>query len=183
MKLLENKRILLLIFLLLFLLIIILVKPGKRYDSYNPVTLPTKNFTLNKTEYSFLDTVVLIGLEELKIRNVSVEITPLTDEIRDKFGKDIELNAAIVGNKYNFILYVSHLNRETALLTISHELIHLEQYHTERLKVISLSEVRWDGVILNKDVIENIPYEQREWEKEAFKFQSVLEQKIRKILF
>ena len=166
------------------LIVLIFFKPGGNKTYYNKVILPDKNSVLNQTNQKYLDTLVLIGLEELQIENVEVEIKTLTDEVQQQFGDNsYTLNAAIVGNKYQFILYITDMPRSSATETIAHELIHLQQYHTEKLKILNQTQLRWDGKVLDKEIFAYIPYEQREWEIEAFRNQTTLKDKINKILF
>lgn len=178
-----SKRDIVLALLILMLVLLIILRPKSTTTYYRPVTLPTKNFVKNTSDKNYIDTLVHIGLQELGIENVSVEITPLTDEIRSKFDENIELKAAIIGNKYTFIMYVGDINRNEAIETVSHELIHLQQYHTEKLKVLDKHQLWWDGKIISHSIVASIPYEQREWETEAFNYQRILGEKIERILF
>lgn len=178
-----TKRDIVLVLLILILVLIIIFRPKSTTTYFRPVYLPTKNFVKNSTDKKYIDTVTLIGLQELSIENVSVEIIPLTDEIRSKFDSGLDLKAAIIGNKYHFLMYVGDINRNGAIEVISHELIHLQQYHTEKLKVINERELWWDGKLIDHSIVETIPYEQREWEAEAFNYQRILGQKIERILF
>lgn len=178
-----TKRDIVLIVLILVLVLLIIFRPKSTTTYYRPVSLPFKNFVKNSTDKKYIDTIIHIGLEELNIKNTSIQVVPLTNEIRNKFDENLELNAAIIGNKYQFIMYVGDINRSEAIETVSHELIHLQQYHTEKLKVLDEHQLWWDGKIISHSIVGTIPYEEREWEVEAFNYQAILGKRIERVLF
>ena len=172
----DKKKYLLFLGLIIVIDLILWFSLSFHSSYYNKVELSGNNLIVNKTEYSYMDTVVSVGLDKMNIKEVSVTITHLTDDIKEKFEGDepISLNAAIVGNENQFIIYVSNMDREHCIVPLSHEIIHLNQFNKGKLQVILPDKIMWDGIVLTTETIKTIPYGQRSWEEEAFKFENHL---------
>ena len=143
---------------------------------YNKVILSKENHITNLTNTLYLDTIVSVGLSKLKQSNISVVILPLTHRQIDQFVDSGELKAQIVGKDSSYIIFVSDLTRNESIKVISHELIHLTQYQSGQLKIGST------GVIWQGNQVDNLLYEERPWELEAFSKQRNLSDKIEKVL-
>lgn len=121
----------------------------------------------------------MVGMDKLGINGYSVQIRPQikTRKIDDEFTTE----AFIVGNEYNSVIYTKEsLGRETAIKIFAHELIHLQQYRSGKIKLIGNKGIEWGGEIIED--VSLIPYNEREWEIEAFKEGKELEKQIREIL-
>jgi hypothetical protein len=169
----KNKILLIILTILLVIGLYLLNNSDK---PYNKVILSKENHITNLTNIVYLDTIVSVGLSKLKQSNIFVVILPLTKRQIDQFADSGELKAQIVGNDGNYIIFVSDLTRNESITAISHELIHLNQYQSGRLKIDST------GVIWEGNLIDNLLYEERPWEIEAFSEQKNLSNKIEKVL-
>jgi hypothetical protein len=147
---------------------------------FNKVELNGNNFIRNKTQLKYLDTVLKVGLDVLEINGVIIFARPITI----KSEGDLVLKAHIVsaetpeGIAKQFLMEIDKSHKGDIIGSISHELIHLQQYHSGDLKV-SENYVIWKGDTL----VDNIPeYFDRPWEIEAKEEGRALEREIRGIL-
>lgn len=168
------------------LLILMLWKSFYANEPYNIVQIRNVNNITNQTNLEFIDTTLAVGLDIAGISGVNVIIKELTPQVRHNFQKNnvnVELYAAIIGTRSQFILYVRDMNRTDAIGTIAHEVIHLMQYHSGRLVIFPPKEIIWEGDTLTPDDIYNIPYSNRPWEREAFDGEDGLSDKMYEILY
>lgn len=175
--------------LAVFAIILIIVMIWKSFyanEPYNTIDISRENHITNQTGLAFIDTTLAVGLDIAGVRGVSVIIKELTPQVRHNFQKNnvnVELYAAIIGTRSQFILYVRDMNRLDAITTIAHEVIHLIQYRTGRLEILPPKEIRWVGDTLTSEDIYNIPYADRPWEREAFDGEDGLADKMEEILY
>lgn len=171
----------------LFIMMVLLIwKYLEEQETYNRVPLSNNNYITNHTEFSFLDTTLSVTLDAAEISGVSVIIKNLSPDVRSQFEETtggVHLQAAIIGRGNQYIIYVYNINRMNAIRTISHETIHLMQYRSDRIQILSDSKVLWEGDTLTKETIYNIPYQFRPWEKEAFDGEGGLSEKVETILY
>lgn len=162
--------------------VIIHTPPSPHYYNHIPLTRYSKNTVVNTTPYKYMDTVVIVGLDNLNVHGVSVVIQKLDADSRKLFANsnELDLSAAIVGNKKQFVIYVSEANSLECIPIISHELIHLVQYNRGRLQIVSPTDVLWEGTRIN---VNDYSYEDRPWEKEAYEKEVGLSQKIKSKLY
>lgn len=174
----KTKKIILVIIALVLIasVVKIIFTPQK---TYNKISLDKTNLVLNVTNDDYLDTIVKVGLKELKLTNIFIKIIPLSQKQIDNFSSNGELKASIKGSYNSYFLYIVKLNRHMAIKAISHELIHLIQYRDKRLEITNTS-VLWEGKVID---FNSLTYEERPWEIEAFREQIELENKINSILF
>jgi hypothetical protein len=179
------------IILILAVILIVILALYHSYKAppnyYSKVNLSTKNTVINKSSNVFIDTTVSVGLQKLGAFDCFVEIKNMTDNIQGTFnsGEDgqIDLSAAIIGSDVNYTIYIDpSLNRTDAINIIAHELIHLQQYYYDNLKVLDPLNgiVLWFG---EKIDISKFPYDKRPWEIDAFQRQGDLASDMRKDLF
>jgi len=90
------------------------------------------------------------------------------------------MNAYIYGVNGQYIISIREMNRETAIRTIAHELIHMEQHESGRSYYIEGGYV-YDGKTYLKDKLDE--YIDRPWEIEAFVRQYSLAKKIKARLY
>lgn len=132
----------------------------------------------NTTDKSYLDSVVYVGLDHLNITDVIMVIRPMS-ESKAKVDNDMMLKAHIVGDDRSYVMYVGDLNRSEAITVISHELIHLHQYYTNKLQVVN-GLVIWQQEPVD---INEVSYKDRPWEVEAFQKQRELIDNVRLALY
>jgi predicted metallopeptidase len=129
-----------------------------------------------------MDTIVSVGLDMIKVKNNYITIRDMPDDIKNNFNNqnNMDLTASIIGADDQYIIYINNVDRITAIKSLSHELIHLQQYYSGKLRVIEAGVVMWNGKEIN---VLDIPYNDRPWEIEAFQGQTDLERKIIETLY
>jgi hypothetical protein len=140
----------------------------------------TNNIANLSTLPHYLDTIVYIGMDSLRIQNTLVIIRPFNritvpDEI---LSKGMEFKALITGEQGVYILNIQKCGRQEAIRLISHELIHLKQFVNGEL-IFYKDYTMWKG----KKVDQRMYYEDRPWEQEAFGEQQHLIRKINAALY
>lgn len=151
-----------------------------------PPSISITNAVPNKP---YLDTIVAAGLNRLNIDTLDVIIRDIPAQTKTKFEQDnsgLELEAFIDVKYYQdssaryYIIYVGDYTRSKAIDVLSHELIHLGQYQTERLRIINNTNVLW----LNEAYdLTKVQYSDRPWEIEAFDQQKDMSTHIKTILY
>ena len=173
-----KNKILLSIAVALFVVAIVLLalKPEK---AFNKVKITYNNVVTNYTKMTFLDTVAYVGMDSLKLCDIQLTIRPLSQQAKDNFGSNIELKGLIYGVGNHYDMWIDEMNRNEAIGTIAHELIHLTQYKSKEL-VYEGMYVYWNR---SKYDFKEMPYDTRPWEADAFEKQVPLERKIRSALY
>jgi hypothetical protein len=141
----------------------------------------TVNNYINNKE---IENIIYVGLDVLDVNYVNVNIIYIP-KIYESFVKDniIYRFDAIITNDLdnNYTIYINkNINNNEILLTLSHELIHLAQYHHNYLKVI-----KEYSIFIYKNIIyhNNIDYYKRPWEIEAYENQEYVKSRILSILY
>jgi hypothetical protein len=167
--------------LLLGFILFLLIKTNKE-KYFETIQLTENNNITNFSKHQYVDTVVSVGLDVLNIKDNYVTIRDVPEQIVESFKKqnDMDLGASIVGTDDQYIIYINEMSRITSTKILAHELIHLEQYDSGRLRVIKNGVVIWEGKEMN---VLDIPYNDRPWEREAFKRQDDLEKKLLEKLY
>lgn len=162
--------------LILFILVLVVSKPE---EDFKTVELSNQNFVANRATKTYLDTIVQVGLDQLGIQGETVMVR---DKLESKdLGNDYESEAYIIYQQGQSIIFIKpNVSRLRAIQVIAHELVHLEQYKTERLKILNLGLVCWENDTI--DLLE-LPYNKRPWEEEAFNYGPLLEKDIKKVLY
>jgi hypothetical protein len=156
------------------------IQDEKKYQYFKKVKLNSLNHIINRTNIDYLDTVISVGLNKLDIRGITLIIYPLKEETKKIFAEnDFELKAYIRGVNKQYIIWIDKMDKLKTINTLSHELIHLKQYETNRL-IVNDKVVIWKG---EKIDLMNVPYSERPWEIEAFEKETDLNILIRKELF
>lgn len=163
------------LFIIIVGIIIFLISRVKE-KPFNKIEFDKRNTITNKTEVSYYDTILHVGLNELDIKDTYLFIMPFEGASMGEF----DLEAYILGNRFQYMVYMKETSRKKAINFLSHELIHLKQYHEGRLEMLDDNLVLWEGEILDGMVI---PYEFRPWEREAFDKQNELRKKIKNRLY
>ena len=151
-------------------------------QTFNRIDIETTSMVINGTDRNYLDSIVYVGLNELKLDSVSITIREISPEIQKQFDSNSQLKAHIIGKGIRYIIFVDEMGRDEAIKVLSHEMIHLKQYYTKKL-ILEKDRVYWNGDVLYESEINNLRYEDRPWESEAFAGQRGLENKIREVLY
>jgi hypothetical protein len=167
----KNKN-LLWVILLVVLGIFILIILNTKEKTFRLTPFSNENLVGNRASKEYLDTIVSVGLDLLEIKGVSVLIKDMKDDI--EIG-DYEVEAYIIGSNKQYIIMMGSMSRDKAIEVISHELIHLQQI--EKFKLIKYRDsLMWLNTIYKNP--KEIPYENREWEHEAFTYGRILENEM-----
>lgn len=178
-----NKRnlIILLGVLVLLSVLILIYIIREEQKPFNQIILDTeKNSVTNTTEYDYYDTIIHVGLQELGYEGIEISVYPLSETARQNFqnsGGDLHAHLREKDGKY--YLFILPSSKSQAITIISHELIHLTQYHTKKLTYEN-GIVNWEG---KEYGVEEISYSIRPWEEEAFQLEGALTNQITKILY
>lgn len=154
----------------------------KKEESFKIVKLPDNHSLIyNDTKTHYLDSIVLFGLHKLNIDSVNIVIKSLQNESvsndnRNVYGKLIK-NDKIYG-----LYLISDLSRKDYINIISHELIHLQQYQTNKL-IVEKDSIQWESFKNSTNNWMLINYNNRPWELEAFENQDSLINYITKTLY
>jgi hypothetical protein len=148
------------------------LKKNKIY--FKKVELIKENKINNSTDAEYLDTIILVGLQKLSIKNIKVYVFPLKKTQVNVAGSNIDLNAHIknIGNFY--YIWIKPMNKLEYIQVLSHELIHLQQYYNKEI-VINENVLIWKNT---KYDLNTIPYESRPWEIDAYRKENYLKNLI-----
>ena len=132
----------------------------------------------NKTKFDMVLICKLILTQILKIDDVSIMVVT-DDNFCKRFDtEDIEIKAILQGYPVlkKYILYLkSDISNYELLSVICHEMVHLSQYNSGKLKLEGTT-FKWEGKSYN-----HVSYWERPWEKEAKEKQYDIEKQVRKL--
>lgn len=141
------------------------------------------NLIFNQTDSKYLDTIIQVGISELAIDSLTIVIKPMDDVSSKQFQNDnMSLKAHIRGSGRQYRIWTESLSRSEAIKVFAHELIHLQQYYTNRL-VVKDRNIYWKTEVISAEQLKNINYNERPWEIEAFEMETGLQNKIQKIVY
>jgi len=175
----KNKWSILFVVFLLVLMGIAIYFAYKPEKTFRTIELSNKNFVSNRGSRTYLDTIVQVGLDQLGIEGetVMVKEQPVQRDLGDEF----ESEAYIMYQRGQSIIFIKpNINRLKAIEIIAHELVHLEQYRTDRLQILKGGYVCWENDTID---VTTTPYDKRPWEDEAFNYGPLLEEDIKSILY
>lgn len=159
-------------------IVTLLIMANNKSSYFNKIELPNDNEVYNRTNQSYMDTIILVGLSELRIEGVAVLIQPFSSPPIGPEG--MELNAFIRRYSHTkYLIEIGEFGRSDVMNILSHELLHLHQYYTHRLYINSTS-VRWYDKVYTDDIPD---YLDRPWEIEAEGLGRILNQKMKKKLY
>ena len=169
------------IYFVLFLisLVFLAIYFAKKEEPFNVIELSNKNLVSNRGSRTYLDTIVQVGLDKMGIEG---EVVMVKEQVQERdLGDEFESEAYIIYQQGQSIIFMRpNVNRLKAIEIISHELIHLEQYRTERLQILKGGYVCWENDTIDITIT---PYDKRPWEDEAFNYGPLLEEDIKSILY
>jgi len=163
------------IFLILFFVIVGNTKGEDR--PFKQIELSNKNAVNNFENPTYYDTIIQVGLDNMGIEGVIVNVMKLSDGARSQFDGELKAHVRYVGEK--FYIFIDDMDREEAITVISHEIIHMQQYLSGDL-VYDGVNIIWLGQEISLDSKE---YEDRPWERDAFRRENELSDNVSKILW
>lgn len=167
------------IVLLVLLLAFVIFKIATYKDKpFKQVSISSTNIVVNTTNKAYLDTIVIVGLNELKVSGITIHIAELNNVIKKKLN-DLDYQAILVNDNDFYVLYVGDYTRGYYIPIIAHELIHLKQYKEKKLSLKNNIFYWYDKEYPTTGIL----YTDRPWEAEAFTGQLDLSTKIRKVLY
>ena len=172
----KNKKPLIIVGIILLLTLIAILLINKNEQTFKIISFSNNNGVRNFADREYLDTIVQVGLDKLDIKGVTVLIQPMKRDI--EIG-DYDVEAYIVGNNKQYIIFINPMGRDKSIEVLAHEIIHLFQTEKGQLQK-RMKYIIWEG-----DTIQNpgeIEYGERPWEREAFTYGRFLETEIRKEL-
>jgi hypothetical protein len=147
-------------------------------EYFNEVELSGNNIITNSNGIAFYDTIISVGLDGAGISGANIVVSELSNTAKEQFTSG-ELKAHVRYFNGTFYLFLDKYNRREAMEVISHEIIHIVQYKTGQL-IYENGELYWEGKIYD---LENLDYENRPWERDAFSRESDLSLKVYNILY
>ena len=178
----KKNNLFILLGVLILIIVLLLVYLGTKEEKpFNQVQLNTQvNSVTNVTEYEYYDTIIHVGLQELGLEGIDIRVSPLSETARQNFqsaGGDLYAHIRESDGKY--FLFILPTSKSQSITIIAHELIHLTQYHSKKL-TYSDGVVTWEGRPYGVD---EVSYNIRPWEEEAFQLEGELSNKISNILY
>jgi hypothetical protein len=169
-----NKKKIIIWILVLIALVTIFILLYKPEKSFSRIELNKSSYVTNNTKYPYIDTIIHVGLDSIGIKGVAIQVRELTKESKAALGENVELKGALYGYGNQYLMFVSEGSRQNHISIVSHELIHLRQYYTNRL-IYNGTFVYFDSVKYN---LSDVDYFSRPWEKEAFEKETKLSNQI-----
>jgi uncharacterized protein YjaZ len=174
------KYFLIVIAIVLALIILFLSIPREE-KPFNQVDLSIKtNTVLNSTGISYYDTILHVGLSEAGLENLILSVYPLSENAIQNFREQGgDLAAHVREQDGYYYLFISPTSKSESITIIAHEIIHVLQYESDRLK-FSDGLVTWEGETY---LLNELKYDFRPWEAEAFNQERKLANQISSILY
>jgi hypothetical protein len=177
----KKKYWLIIALIIIGLILVIIFYKKKEMNKFTfPITLSVRNYT----QYKALDTISMVILNrELGIDTMDINLYYI---VNNNISTDkIEIAAFIQKNPFEKHKYNIFINKDLNGLNLtygkllSHELLHL--YQMEKNELIQFT----DHVIYRGDTIyfSTVKYDDRPYEKAAYKGQDSIEKKLNKLLY
>lgn len=136
---------------------------------------------IDNTKTPYITEITSAGAYIMGVEPTTIYILPLTKNIKTIFEKKYynKLRGHVVKNTDDtFVIYVDiSLTIEDLITVISHEMVHVKQLQTGRLKYIN-GKILWEG----KPATLKVDYNKRLWEKEAIRYQSYISERVKEIV-
>lgn len=175
----KNNSILFLIVicLLVFASFVIYNSQEENEPSFTPVKLEDNNYVINNSLPSYYDTIVIVGLDKVGIKGITVTIEELSDQAKQTFSGELKAHVRFVDGR--FYLFIDPMSKKNALTIISHEIIHMKQYLDGTFQYDD-GRITWNGEAY---LLDDINYDDRPWETEAFQMESQLASQISDVVY
>jgi hypothetical protein len=123
---------------------------------------------------AFYTVIITKTCELLDIDNIYISINS-KNAYKHSWDENKLASAEMTG-KDSFIIYIDDSKPSNSLIvSIIHELVHVEQLYTGRLIIID----DWNIWFIGKKYTVNVPYDERPWEREAFEVSKKLFSEIK----
>jgi hypothetical protein len=174
-----DKKVRIICIVVLVLLTGLLIMKSCKKDKYNTFTFPKTLVVNNYTNDKLADTVALIILNKImKYDTMTINIYKIRDNYDTEEFNFVSYITKIPFKKHEYIIFLKNdLFLDYTKTVLSHELVHLDQYESGRLKIME-DGYEWMN-ITTKFKDEN--YLERPYELEAFKKQNDIKKKLNKI--
>jgi predicted metallopeptidase len=174
-----KKKLLLIIGAILLIIVVIffIFKSPKQDTFFNRIELNDNNYISLNVKQSYYDTIISVGLDEMNLRDIRVVILELSDNHKSQFNGD--LRAHIRYHEDVYYLFIGDYGRENSIDILSHEIIHISQYYSGKLNYEN-DVIKWNDRVYQ---LNDIEYEDRPWEIEAFSQEKELSNKIKNRLY
>lgn len=149
----------------------------KEEKYFNHVELSDNNQIVNSLKETYYDTILSVGLDQVNLNGVVVVVSELSNGAKNQFNGDLKAHIRYYNGIY--YLFIDGFSREEGIEVISHEIIHILQYNTGQLYYDN-EFVIWETQPYD---INEIEYDGRPWEREAFNRSPSLSNKISQILY
>lgn len=167
-----------LIFVIFFLIRSIFTSPVP----YKEIDFDVNNNVTNYSSIKYADTLSHIGLDYLKVRNSNIYILDAKPHVIRNILPNERVSGFVIENQKNtYQIYLDpDLSRSRMLDVLAHELIHIEQRHSNRLEILDIEYAVFEGDTLSMN---EVSYRDRPWEIEAYKDQREVKRHIKSIVF
>ena len=163
---------------ILGLILFLVINVSAKEEYFNQVELSENNIITNSNGVAFYDTIISVGLDEAGLYGISVVVSELTSGAKEQFTSG-ELKAHVRYFNGIFYLFLDKNDRRESIEIISHEIIHMVQYNSGQL-IYENGELYWEG---QKYDLENMDYDNRPWERDAFSGETDLGVKVSNKLY
>lgn len=164
--------------IILLITAIVYFYPTKKDTYFNKISLSNNNAVTNRSSYPYLDTVLSVGLDIKHIKNVYVIIKDLTPDVVEQLVVDgsVDVFGTIINRGNQYVIFIKpDLTKEKTIAVISHEIIHIQQYYNDEIKIDNENKrVFWKGEEYNLFQLMILPYKERPWEAQAFELEPSL---------
>jgi len=166
------------IFLVILLMVGIFIFTTRSEEKpFNEVQLSDKNTIVNNIYPKYFDTILSVALDQAGIENQILVFDKLSDGAKSQF--DGSLKAHIRNYNNIFYIFIDEMDKSEAITVLSHEVVHVKQY-------VSGDLIYDNGWIVWKDqtlTLDEVSYENRGWEIEAFDQEGQIANQVQKILW
>lgn len=175
-----KKKVLLIIgsIILIGIIILIILKSPRQEKYFNQIILNDNNVAVINMDKPYYDTIIKVGLDEVSLKDIKVVVIELTDASKSQFDGG-DLKAHIRYHEGVYYLFIGDYDRNESIDIISHEIIHITQYYSGKLNYTD-GQLVWDDRVYD---LNNVIYENRPWEVEAFDKQKQLSNRIKERLY
>ena len=166
--------------LIVLVVVLLISRTTNNQNYFNEVQLDSSNYIGNNVNKPYIDTILNVGLSILNLKNVTIFVSPLSENTKLMFASEGgELKAHIREYNGNYYIFIDDVDRLESIEILSHELVHLKQYHDGRLMLKDKTPI-WLG---EEFPLTLVSYDNRPWEIEAYMVDDVLESKIKNVLY
>ena len=167
-----------LISLILLIILIYAIYPKKNFIYVDYVENNTVINVINNEEIDF---ILQHSLNEYNVKGYTVIVRKLNSKLYYMHDGYAMSGTVYPINDNTFqILIRDDLSTASYIEVITHEVIHIKQYINNRLMLIEPGVVQFDNKVYE---LEELNYQNRPWEREAFIEGLILSEKIQKILY